>query len=91
MSTIILNESYNVAHLQDMAQHFTVAIPVNCQAEELNAMVQQSAMIRDAAFKLLLGQISWMDYCDILQLCSYLDMDNHLCGIEDYLDEMGLI
>jgi hypothetical protein len=48
-------------------------------------------MIRDAAFKLLLGQISWMDYCDILQLCSYLDMDNHLCGIEDYLDEMGLI
>ena len=89
MSTILLNQSWNAPHIQDMARHFTVAIPVNCEQEELSTMVYQAALIRDAAYKLILGQISWDDYCDHLEMCSHLDMNEHLCNIGDYMDEMG--
>lgn len=66
-----------------------IYLPHQITEDEANYLIAQSECAELALSRFVAGDISFEDYCDILELCN-VDIDNYLLTIEINLEIAGI-
>ncbi|MFY7804216.1 MAG: hypothetical protein ACOVQ7_12395 [Limnoraphis robusta] len=85
--TVYLHEGFNLENYRRVSQAFSLVIPAEEISEDL---LKAEIQISRAKHLLLTSQISFMDYCDIVDNVG-IDVDDHAYEIEKNLEYLEII
>jgi hypothetical protein len=91
MSVVILDDSFDIQRYREVSRAFSLIIPGNISDELFFELVQAEIVISQAKHQLLVGKISFMDYCDIVSKFDIVDVDDHAYEVEKNLEYLEII
>lgn len=87
MSVVYLHSGFDLENYRRVSRAFSLVIPTQNISEEL---LMAEIQISRAKHLLLIGRISFMDYCDIVDNVG-IDADEHAADIEENLEALEII